>query len=63
MKDHPNLYILTYDHGGFVLWKDKVETTLREHIGWNSIPVLNSGLTMKRLHSTSCPKRTRKSWI
>ncbi len=34
MKDHPNLYILTYDHGGFVLWKDKVETTLREHIGW-----------------------------
>ena len=24
MKDHPNLYILTYDHGGFVLWKSTV---------------------------------------
>ena len=29
-----NLYILTYDHGGFVLWGDKVSPQLSEAIEW-----------------------------
>lgn len=33
-NEKKTMYVMTYDHGGFVLWKDRVEETLREHIGW-----------------------------
>ncbi len=33
MKKEP-LYILTYDHGGYVLWKDEVKPRLREIKRW-----------------------------
>ena len=34
MQNGKKMYIMTYDHGGYVLWKENVNSTLREHIGW-----------------------------
>lgn len=40
-----NLYILTYDHGGFVLWGDKVESQLDQAIEWlENYPKFKIGL-------------------
>ena len=39
------LYILTYDHGGYVLWKDRVKPRLKEISGWmEKYPKLRIGL-------------------
>ncbi len=39
------LYILTYDHGGYVLWKDRVKPRLRELSEWmEKYPKLRIGL-------------------
>lgn len=39
------LYILTYDHGGYVLWKDRVKPRLRDIAEWmEKYPTLKIGL-------------------
>ena len=44
MKDKP-LYILTYDHGGFVLWGNAVKPRLKELVEWmEKYPKLKIGL-------------------
>ncbi len=44
MKNKP-LYILTYDHGGFVLWGDCVKPRLKELVEWmEKYPKLKIGL-------------------
>lgn len=44
MKDK-KLYILTYDHGGYVLWKDEVKPRLKEIYRWmEEYPKLKIGL-------------------
>lgn len=44
MKNEP-LYILTYDHGGYVLWKDRVKPRLRDIALWmEKYPKLRIGL-------------------
>jgi len=44
MKKEP-LYILTYDHGGYVLWKDRVKPRLRDIASWmEKYPKLKIGL-------------------
>ena len=32
--DNKKMYIMTYDHGGFVLWQDKVSRQLKQAIEW-----------------------------
>lgn len=40
-----DLYILTYDHGGYVLWKDRVKPRLKELFQWlEKYPKLRIGL-------------------
>ena len=40
-----NLYILTYDHGGYVLWKDRVKPRLKDILVWmEKYPKLRIGL-------------------
>lgn len=44
MKDK-KLYLLTYDHGGYVLWKDEVKPRLKDIAGWmEKYPKLKIGL-------------------
>ena len=43
--DNKNLYILTYDHGGFVLWGDKVKSCLGTALEWlEKYPAFKTGL-------------------
>ncbi|MBQ8209046.1 MAG: hypothetical protein IJZ35_00475 [Clostridia bacterium] len=43
--DKKKLYILTYDHGGYVLWKDAVKPRLKELFEWmEKYPKLRVGL-------------------
>lgn len=43
--DNKKLYILTYDHGGYVLWKDEVKPRLKEIYRWmEEYPKLKIGL-------------------
>ena len=43
--DKKKLYILTYDHGGYVLWKDEVKPRLKDIFKWmEKYPKLRIGL-------------------
>ncbi len=43
--EEKKLYILTYDHGGYVLWKDRVKPRLKEIAEWmEKYPKLRIGL-------------------
>lgn len=43
--DNKKLYILTYDHGGYVLWKDRVKPRIKEIFEWmEKYPKLRIGL-------------------
>ncbi len=43
--DNKKLYILTYDHGGYVLWKDHVKPRLKKMFTWlEKYPSLKIGL-------------------
>lgn len=44
------LYILTYDHGRYVLWKDAVKPRLKEHFEWmKKYPNVRIGLDYESL--------------